>query len=585
MGEGTPGKPGTFTFAPDPSDTDIKNYQWRLLTMPADATRQVSGSTVVVNDVMPMLAGEQVLSVRAGDLDTAGRARFGPWAEFAFKVAAPEGPVGRWHFDDAGPGSTSVTATDSATAGVRHHATLRPPTTPGTGAYWSVKGRRGTDDYSLGLNDDTGDPAQETAYASTTGPVVNTKDSFTLSAWALLADRQKTGTIASVPGTYGSAFQLSYSGTAKKWVFARVAADVANPVMVQSSAMASNPAGEVWTHLAGVFDTYGDTDKTNDTIQLFVNGRPQGQPVTLSAANPAYTPFTSTKDMMIGRSPAGEYFTGRVDELTLWQSALTPDLVRQDSAALSPEGTPATELVGYWDTASAAAGGVEEWTDYASLGMTISPTGAVARPEENELDLDGVTGYLSTGGPVVDETGSFTVTADVKVDKALMETKPIGYRGQVFSQATSQGGESSWALWIEKIDPDGDGIASYYWKFGRTGTGANGAVTGRAQVPSEFEAELGTWVQVTGVHDANEAADGGFGSTHLYVNQSEQPSAGEASFTTPVQGTGALTWGRGSSGGQTGHYLPGVLDEVRVWTGAMTLDQVITKVMGDPGAE
>ncbi|MFD6994126.1 LamG domain-containing protein [Streptomyces sp. NPDC059943] len=584
VGEGMPGKPGTFTFKPDPSDTDIKNYQWRLLTMPAGETRQVTGATAVVKDVTPTLAGEQVLSVRAGDLDADGRVRFGPWAEFAFKVAAPEGPVGLWHFDDAGPGSTVVTAKDSATAGVRHHATLRPPNTAGKGAFWSVKGRRGTGDYSLGLNDDSGE-AQETAYASTAGPAVNTKDSFTLSAWALLTDTQKSGTVASAPGAFGSAFQLYYSGTTKKWVFARVAADVASPVMVQSPAVASNPPGEVWTHLTGVFDTHDDTDKTNDTIQLFVNGRPQGSPVRLSAANPAYTPVTSTKDMLIGRSPAGEYFSGRLDELTLWQSALTPDMVRQDSAALSPEGVPATELVGYWDTASAAGGRVEEWTDYTSPAMTISATGAVPRPEENELDLDGVAGYLTTNGPAVDETGSFTVTADVQVDKALMEAKPIGYQGQVFSQATSKGSESSWALWVEKIDPDGDGVASYYWKFGRTGTDANGAVTGQAQVVSEFEAELDTWVQVTGVYDAGEAVDTGFGTTRLYVSQSEQPSADDASFVTPVQGSGALSWGRGSSGGKTGHYLPGVLDEVRVWTGAMTADQVSTKVMGDPGAE
>lgn len=92
VGEGTPGKPGTFTFKPDPSDTDIKNYQWRLLTMPAGETRQVTGATAVVKDVTPTLAGEQVLSVRAGDLDADGRVRFGPWAEFAFKVATRPPP-------------------------------------------------------------------------------------------------------------------------------------------------------------------------------------------------------------------------------------------------------------------------------------------------------------------------------------------------------------------------------------------------------------------------------------------------------------------------------------------------------------
>ena len=581
-GEGEPGTPGTFTFTPDPSDTDIKGYQWRLMTMPAEQVRQVTGSTVTVHDVTPSLAGEQILSVRASDLETDGRVRWGPWAEFTFKVAVPAGPVGLWHFADGTPGSTVTVAADSATEGTRHDATLHQQ--PGnTGAYWSVKGRMGTGDFSLGLNDD--DAALQTSYASTAGPAVNTRNSFTISAWVLLTDNEMSGTVASAPGAFGAAFQLSYSASTRKWVFGRVAADVANPTVVESQAVAKDPATEVWTHLAGVFDTHSDTDKTNDTIQLFVNGRPQGSPVNLAAANAAYLPAVSTQDMLIGRSMAGEYFSGRIDELTLWQRALTTDIVRQESTALSPEGVPVTELVAYWDTASAADGTVEQWTDYAPEGMAISATGAVAYPDDNEVVLDGLSGYLSTQGPAVDETGSFTVTADVKLDKALLDTKPLGYRAYVFGQGTLQGGESSWALWVEKSDFDEDGVASYFWYFGRTATDASGTVTEKALAPSEMEAELDTWVQVTGVYDASEAVGAEFGNTHLYVNQAGQSLAENAAFHTPMQGSGSLAWGRGADGGTTGHYLPGVLDEVRVWTGAMDADQIISKAMGYPGEE
>ncbi|WP_367319670.1 LamG-like jellyroll fold domain-containing protein [Streptomyces sp. HUAS ZL42] len=333
---------------------------------------------------------------------------------------------------------------------------------------------------------------------------------------------------------------------------------------------------KVWTHLTGVFDTQRDEDPTNDTIQLFVNGRPQGNPVVLHAANAAYAPGASSAGMMFGRSKAGDYFSGRIDEVVVWQRELTSGQVREDSAMMQGS-VPATELVAHWNATDAANGMVTPQTQskYAAGAMSLAASGVVADVESDTLVFDGESGAMTTQGPVVDETGSFTVTAFVQLDSAKLAAKPVGYRGQVFGQRAASGAESSWAIWVEKLPDD-----LYMWSFGRTATDAGGNVTESASIPVLEPAELDTPVQVTGVFNATEARGSGYGDTHLFVTTVEKPQEGNSAFSTPVQGSGELAVGRGSANGTTGHYLPGAVAEVRIWVGAMTANEVSERVLG-----
>ncbi|WP_309235705.1 LamG domain-containing protein [Streptomyces sp. TRM64462] len=529
----------------------------------------MTGSTVTIHPE-PTTAGTQVLIVEAIDV----RDRAGTPAEFHFKVAPAESAVGRWHFDDAAQGATTTVAKDTATTeGARHDITLHQQS--GKAATWTDQGRRGSGDYSLRLNDDVTDPAQRTGHASTSSAPLNTRDSFTVSAWVMLTDASTTRVVASAPGTDSSAaFNLFYSASAKKWVFNRAVADSATPAYVSALADTPHPPLNVWTHLVGVFDTKRDTDNANDTIQLFVNGRPQGSPVTLAAVNSAYMPWTSSAGMTVGGSKSGEYFMGRVDELAVWQRALLPGEVRKEGR-LETDGVPASELVAHWDAAAAANGRVPQLTSYAAGAMTASATGVTAEPDEGTLRLDGVSGHLATTGPVVDETGSFTVTAGVRLDGAKLAALPVGAKAHVFSQATPDGKESSWALWVEKAGPD-----AYLWRFGRTATDAVGAVVASGSVASADVAEVDTWVQITGVYDGTEETTAGHGNTRLYVGEMQQPEAVGSSFTAPTQGSGEIAAGRGSASGVRGHFLPGSLSELRVWTGAMTSEQVFSLATG-----
>ncbi|MFC7868097.1 LamG-like jellyroll fold domain-containing protein [Streptomyces murinus] len=582
-GTGGPGVPGSFTFQPNTADitsgqTDVTAYEWKLLSTPA---RQVTGGLKAdVKDVTPPLSGTQVLSVRAKDVHN----RWGTPAEFTFKVAPAPGAVGRWHFDDAAPNSGVTVAKDSATEGTRHDATLYT-----SHAGWSTLGRRGESDYSLYLNDSSTDNTRD-GYAATAAPAVNTKDSFTVSAWAYLTDASQNRVVLSAPGTNASAFTLYYSSTYKKWVFNRTAADAKdNPVFLRSIADAGPPPLNVWTHLAAVFDAKGDTDKTNDTIQLFVNGRPQGKPVVLNDLSTGYQPWTSSAGLQFGRSLNGgtwvDNFRGRLDEVSVWQYALSPEQIAQE-AELTQDGVAANELVADWDATSSTGTQVKELTPYPAPALALSSAGAVLDEDNNALVLDGTSGYASASGPVTDETGSFTVSAHVRLDADKLAAKPVGYQAQVAGQAA--GGESSWALWVVK---PADG--TYQWKFTRTAVGSDGKISQSAEVAAGDLAEVDTGVDVTGVFDAQEPwqwtdpadsskTENRMGRLHLYVGGIEQPGEDNSGFSAVQQGSGALSAGRGTAGGSTGYYLPGSLESLRVWTGALSADQIRSQVLDTP---
>ncbi|MFG2402612.1 LamG domain-containing protein [Streptomyces lydicus] len=592
--KGGPGVPGAFTFKPHSGESGVKGYRYRLLTTSKKGAKAVSGATPTVKDVTPSLPGTQVLSVEATDLDADGRVRYGPPTEYVFKAAPAEGNTGRWHFDDALPGSGKTTAADTATVGTRHNATLYT-----TGAGWSTLARRGAHDYSLWM--DSTDPNQQHGYAATSSPALNTADSFTVSAWVYLTDTTTNHVVLTEPGEHASAFTLYYSAAYHKWVFNRTDQDSKTAAYIRSLADSPNPTPRVWTHLAGVFDTHNDADPKNDTVQLFINGRPQGQPIPASTVS-TYKPWTASEGLQFGRSKVadayGENWRGRIDEVAVWQRPLDVDELHQE-AALEQNGAPANELVGHWDATISEGTSISESPEdpddpnstkfpYGRGTLKFSTTGASLKDEDGQdqsLVLNGTTGYATTTGPIVDETGSFTVSARVRLDSAGLAKQPVGYRAAVFSQATPAGKESSWALWVEKPAVD-----TYLWKFGRTAVDATGKVTDTGMVTAEepiSAKELNSWVDLTGVFDANETFtdDGGqeqLGMTRLYIGQFQQQPEGKAGFATPQQGSGDLTTGNAALAGATSHYLPGALAELRVWTGATTADQVRSQVLAAP---
>ncbi|WP_327289154.1 LamG domain-containing protein [Streptomyces sp. NBC_01198] len=561
---GGPGKAGSFTFAAATGDK-VTGFQYKLASGAWSAT--IKGAGPVTVNVTPQLTGTQQLQVRA--MDDVGSGRWGTKQIVAFKVAEGADAVSRWHFDDSAPGSGAVTAADTATAaGSRHPATLH-----NAGAGWSSLGRRGAGDNSLWLNDTTVSD-QQTGYAETAGPVVNTQDSFTVAAWVNLTDTTAYHSILSQTSTDKSSFTLRYSPGVHRWVFLWTWPQSGTATWLGVNGGTDVVPG-VWTHVAASYD------KDANTISLYVNGVPQGAPVQLPAAA---TAGASDGPLEIGRykdpktGTFVENWKGRVDEAEVWQRALTPDEIALDAQLLDADGKPAVENVAQWQPDPAATG-----TSLADTGsgyvhpLNLSNGASLA---DGAIVLDGANDAAATAGPLVDETGSFTVTSQVQIDQDAMLLKPDGYTAQVAGQRGANG--SAWGLWYQitgrstVLDDDLNlvTVPTSRWLFGRLN--ADGTFTG-ASSEVEVGADTGDGsngegaVRVSGVFDAQA------GTAALYMGvapEDEQPY-------TVIQGASLFSIGDAFVNGAWSHYLPGRVQDVRVWSGAMSDPDQIGTVIGD----
>ncbi|MET9089758.1 LamG domain-containing protein [Streptomyces sp. NPDC004237] len=560
--KGGRGVRGSFVFKPNAADPDVSAYQWALFGPSGQEGKThnvpAANHTAVVRDVTPAMGGTYHLKVWAIDVSP----RTGTPETFDFQVSLPPGPVGRWHFDDGAPGSDVTTAKDSSADNPNHDATAVPhDLTMHTGAGFSTMARRGEQDTSLWL--DSSNPDLQQAWADSTEPVVSTAHSFTVSAWVYLTDASTSRMILAAPGTQAQAFALYYSSSTKSYVFHYTATDSTTPVFVKSVATTTDPPLRVWTHLAGVY-TAG-SDPSGDTIQLFVNGRAQGDPVNLSQAAPSYKPWEAGQGLQVGRSvvrgAAGQYFRGRIDEVAVWQDALGPGDIAAEAQAKQDE-APATELVADWNAEGSSGTTVSEFSPYPIGAMALS-SGASIDDESSTLDLNGSSGYASVTGPAIDETGSFTVSAQAQFDPAVLNTKPNGYEAQLAGQAGTGG--ASWALVVHKIDQD-----VYVWKFLRT-TPSGTTVTTADVTQMDNLADSTSLVTLTGVYDAQDQG----GRMHLYVGTNPVDDGSENVDASPQQGTGSLSMGGTTATG----YFAGKLSRLRIWAGAMTNDEVRSRVI------
>jgi hypothetical protein len=329
----------------------------------------------------------------------------------------------------------------------------------------------------------------------------------------------------------------------------------------KAAAQQVTPRG-VWTHVAGVLDT------TQKKISLYVNGK-------LQATVDAGTPWSANGPLQIGRGLWADAFTdylqGSVDEVSAWQRALTPEEIAAQARLLISQNYAGVELVADW---SADQGGGSSVPDATSgYGRPLALAGGASLDGES-ITLDGVDDAATTAGPVVDDTGSFTVTTLASLDGDKLAAKDIGYKAQVLGQRTADG--SAWGLWYELTSKETvwDDVALEektvpvgFWRFGRLN--ADGTFTA---VISNESALVDGMTRLTGVFDA----PAGTISLYLGSTQNDDPLA----FTAKV-GSGDFALGKGFTGGSWQHYLPGQVAEVRLWAGAMAGREQIEETVGD----
>ncbi|MEU5380719.1 LamG domain-containing protein [Streptomyces sp. NPDC005968] len=552
---GGPGQGGNFYFKPATGDTNIAGYEYRLPTWPTWHSVTGSAPTKLIT---PELPGTQTLQVRAKD--NVGSGRPGATTSFLFKVAEGEGASGRWHFDDAAPGSGVVTAADSATtAGTRHPLTFHT-----AGAGFSSLARRGEQDRSFWL--DSNVTANQTAWADTSSPAINTQASFSVSTWAYLTEDTDFHCIASQQNSDNTGWSLYYSSGVQRWVFLWSWYENGARKYIGANASAQGVPLKAWTHVGGVYNA------TDRTITLYVNGRPQGAPAALGTSG---KPTTSDGALQIGRAGYSggfnNYWRGRIDEVAVFQRALSDSEMAQEAGLIDPDtGSTAVELVGAWDPDGATGSTLPDSVSGYSRTMALS---GGATLDGEAVSLDGVDDAATVSGPVVDDTGSFTVTTEVELDGAALAGKSAGYSGQVVGQRTADG--SAWGLWFNQTGteqvPQDDGtlkdVPVGYWRFGRL------AADGRTYtaVSSESTALTDERVRLTGAYNAQD------GTISLYLDAT--PNDVPTAFTA-VAGNGDFSAGRAYVNKAWGNYLPEKISDLRIWVGAPANDMQVENMIG-----
>ncbi|MFF2566511.1 LamG domain-containing protein [Streptomyces sp. NPDC058084] len=561
--QGGPGLSGSFTVGPGQGSVD-KYYEYAV-TEPAEPSTQSSWKALAPGQTKitftPTVAGKHTLHVRA--VDTLSR----PSVENSLDLMVSKGadPVALWHFDE-----DSGNALDSASAQPQSDAKLSGA------AARDYRGRRGLispagqpQEYDKGLN--LGGAAGD--YASTTAPAARTDLSYTVSAWVRLEDGSTNHTALSqdprltTDGWY-SAFYLGYRADSRTWELRTSPKDATDGDISNQVVKAKRPAVlNAWTHLAAEYNA------ATNQIDLFVNGKSQG-PRTVAA------PWASTGGFQIGRAWwRGAYYDhwkGQIDEVTVWQRALEASEILDDARlALPGSGYQAGELVADWMPSGVAGTTLADGSGYGQ-GLTLEGSPEVTA---ESIGLDGVSDAAQIRRPLLDDTASFTVTADVALTPSELVKKGIGYVGQVAGQRAGSG--ASWSLaykvtdtqTLPSDDPEdpaapGREVPVGIWQF--TSFTADGKPR---TVQSEARQAEATTVSLVAIYDAKAkkiSLRKGAGDSWrvLPLDEGEPPVAAPAD---------EFALGKRMTAGGGADYLPGSLSRVRVWVGAMDNDNQLSQ--------
>lgn len=408
----------------------------------------------------------------------------------------------------------------------------RDITVPTTGASW-VDDQYGRQRSAMRL---TG-----TAWAESTGPVVRTDQSFSISAWAKLDNKDDFRTVASQGGVHTTNFNLNYHPEVDRWQLSMSSHDDADlPSVSWSRAQSTSaPAVGQWYHLVGVYD------RAANRIRLYVNGVLQG-----TTTGPAQ-PWRADGPLLVGTggNTSGERsnrMVGTISDVKTYRGALTDEQVTE------LRGNPAVRSLSQWNldgsgtdqiggnglTLVGAEGVDYEWVEdqhcrpFRALGLQVSGGG-----------------YARTAGPVVVTDESFTVTAWVKLDSLT------GSNQTVLAQRGT--GNAAFDL---RVSPDGRWQLSMPEQaIGSTGSAVAESAAGLAQV--------GVWSHLAGVFDLAGR------EIRLYVDG--ELVAVDDAVDSPWHANGPLYIGAAGAGGGVDQPLHGSVDTVTTWSSTLDPDRIL----------
>ncbi|WP_280664922.1 LamG-like jellyroll fold domain-containing protein [Kitasatospora sp. MAP12-44] len=231
-----------------------------------------------------------------------------------------------WPLND---GNSSPTGTDTASNTGNAYLAANPavgqnPVTLNGGASWVADPTQGTGTV-LNLDGTSG-------YAASSGPVVNTSGSFTVSAWVNLSSTPTSNaTIVAQNGSQAASFAIQYDVTQGAYCFDFTSSDTANATVVGTPACFATNNGLVPGDWTNVVVSYNATTKT---AELYDDG------MGIFASEFGVTPWSANGTLTIGSGQVNGvqtgFFPGKVSDVQVWNYALSDNQV----GALDPQVTP-----------------------------------------------------------------------------------------------------------------------------------------------------------------------------------------------------------------------------------------------------
>ncbi|GAA4944127.1 LamG domain-containing protein [Streptomonospora halophila] len=194
---------------------------------------------------------------------------------------------------------------------------------------------------------------------------------------------------------------------------------------------------------------------------------------------------------------------------------------------------------------SATAEGSVEWT----RGRIGAGSGADYRTQGTAVGMDGSGGRMTTGGPAVDTSGPFSVSAWVKLEDTSGNYTAVSQNGQVHS-GFYLGYQASYDLdrWVFKL-PSADEYGAADW----------------TRAVSDAAPEVGKWTHLLGTFDPEHDR------ASLYVDGVAQQTTDTIADRWNAQGS--LVVGGGRFEESPSDAWNGAIDEVRLWDRVVVGDQ------------
>ncbi|WP_203996132.1 LamG domain-containing protein [Virgisporangium aurantiacum] len=521
--------PGSFTFTAN-GVADIDHYIFSWTDPPDDtpttsvAADRLGGNATVT--LLPPGDGPRTLYVQS--VDRAGHRS--PVTYHRFYVRAGSGPLAQWSFE----GNT----TDTAFLGWRNG------TLEGSASY--TDGAVGT---GLALDGVSG--------MMTAPGEVPAAGSYSVSAWVYLDRLDKpTATVVSQSGNEICAFCLQYQNTTafQGWVFTAPQSDSATPAGYDFVRSSRPPTERVWTQLTATYDA------GLRRMQLFVDGELAGskvRPGAWSTTNPLRIGHHRMKNAQ-GVAQNSEFFPGRIDELKLYDRALSESEVR---ASITRDNVQ----VGQWSFDDPSTSRTASNSVPGGQAMVLNGNARIdaAGEVKSALKLSGADDYAVTSDRVVRTDRSFTIAAWLRIEQA----PAAGAAATAVSQDASV--NSGFMLNFRNVDGG-------QWELVMPARNVAGAPEPASVVRSGGStAAVNTSAHVAIVYDAPTK------KIRIYVDGWLK---GETVRTDGFDAVGPLIVGRGRLEGAVVNPWPGKVDELRAYSRAVTQEELQGIVGRDGGA-